>query len=599
MTTLSPPAGNPAALDDSVRRLLTTERALEDAARDLAASVAEGSGRAVDAVQLRSGRAQAALVAAHVRYQGARAGLQDYAIELHRFHRDAYDALDSDAAAQVQLHHAQQQRDEAQWQWRHACLNPGDAATIDWWRHAYDQAQRSVAQAQQASATAHAQYGQAAARLDCAAATAKGRIVAAFDGTNDGWRDYLGEAFDGIVHLIADITQWAESYFREVLAVVVDAVAAFLAAVVLAVGAILLAVVLTQLLTIVTVAVAAVLVSAIVIILAALAEVLLMMRVGAAALSVADALGLEGSDRIRFVALAVAAACPPLALFILSRVLNEVSKPPPEVKKLNPAILTAPQRKALGSLEESTPATIADLLTWAGQVDTVGGDTQAVVDVARVVSEAGEVSWIVTLPSTEDWVFLGDAGAPNDLDADLMLLLFPELRSQYEVAVLDAMEQAGIPQDEPVVLTGWSLGGIMGGSLIEAQAGGYQYAGLVCGGSPIDHMAIDAQIPVVQVKHTLDPAHRADLIDAVPDTAHHVSLWDGSRSHGASTDLKRGNVIGHHNGDYVDTLTDHLAYNALHGGPDLNDDFAEVLPWDDPNTPQHVRIEHTQYAFHE
>lgn len=599
MSALSPPAGNPAALDASLQPILTTERALEDAARDLAASFAEGSGRAIDAAEHRSGTAQAALVAAHARYQGARSGLQDYAVELHRFHRDAYDALDNDATAQGQLRYAQQERDEAQRQLRYACLNPDDPAAIERWQRAHDQAHRAVAQAHEASAAAQAQYDEAAARLDSAAVTAMGRIVAAFDGTNDGWRDHLGEAFGRVTHLAEDLAEWAESYFKGALALVLDAVAALLTAVVLAVGAILLTIVLAQLLTIVTAVAAAALILAIATILAALVELLLLLRVGAAALTIADVVGLEGSDRIRFVVMAVLAASPPLALFIQSRIRNELSKPAPEVKRLDPAKLSARQRAELRTLDTSMPATIGDLLTWAGQVDAVGGDTQAVVDVARVVSEGGDVSWIVTLPSTADWVIGGDAGAPNDLDADLMLMLFPELRTQYETAVLEAMEQAGIPNDEPVVLTGWSLGGIMGGSLIEAQAGGYQYAGLISAGSPIDHLAIGDEIPVVQVKHTLDPVHRTDLIDSVPDTAHRVSLWDGPASDGASSDLKTGNLVGHDNGDYVDTLNDHLAFNALQGGPDLNDAFAAVLPWDDPRTPQRVRVEHKQFAFHE
>lgn len=599
MTTPGPPAGNPEALDDSVQRLQATEGALLSAARALEAATAEGVGQALEATQERSGRAQAALVAAHARYQGARLGLQDYAVELHRFHRDARRAIDDHATAQWQLHQAEQQRDDARRQLRYACLNPDDPTAIDRWRQVYAQADRAVAQAHDASATAHARYEEAASRLDDAAVTAMGRIVAAFEGTNDGWRDYVGGAFDSVTHLVEDLAEWARSFFKDVLASVMDAAAAYLAAVVFAVGAILLAVVLTHLLSLVAAVVAAALVVAIAIILAALVELLLMLRVRAAALTIADVVGLEGSDRLRFVALAVLAACPPLAMFIQSRIRNELSKPPPEVKELHRAALTPTQREELRALDASTPATIGNLLAWGGQVDAVGGDSRTVVDVARVVSEAGEVSWIVTLPSTADWVVGGDAGAVNDFDADLILVLFPELRSQYEVAVLEAMKQAGIPPDEPVVLTGWSLGGIMGGSLIESGAGGYRYTGLVCAGSPIDHMAIDPRIPVVQVKHTLDPVHRTDLIDSMPDTSHHLSLWDGPASVGASSDLKTGNMVGHHHGDYVDTLNDHLAFNALHGGPDLNDAFAAVLPWDDPNTPQHVRVEHTQYAFSE
>jgi len=599
MSTLSAPAGNPAALDDSVRKYLATEQAIEKAANDIASSLAEGSGMAIEAVSDRSSKAQSALTNAHVRYQGARAALQDYSVELHRFHVDANVAIRDDAAAEAQLHHAQYQLSHAEQQLRVASMNPNDPSTIEEWRQAYTVARGAVGQAQQAVATAHANYAAAASQLDAAAHTAMGRIVAAFEGTNDGWRDYAGEALTFVTNLLDDLADWAVSFLKEVLTLVVEAVAIFLAALLIAVAVILFVVVLVQLLVILAVVVAAIIVLAIAAIVAVFAELMFLISVGARALLTADALGLEGLDRIRFVVGALNAAFPLLGLFIQSRIQNELSKPVPDVGEIDPSTLTPEQVKRLGGLDGEVPNTVDDLLRWAGQVDLIGGDTQAVVDVARIVDEQGNVSWIVTLPSTEDWVLGGDKGAPNDLDADLMLILYPELRSQYEAAVLKAMEQADIPQGDPVVLTGWSLGGIMGGSLIESHAGGYNYTGLVCAGSPIDHMAIPPDVAVLQVKHTLDPVHRTDMIDDVPDTAHHVSLWDGPRSDGASTDIKTGNVVGHKNADYVDTLHDHLTYNALNGGPDLNDDFASVLPWDDPNTPQHVTVEHTQYAFSE
>jgi hypothetical protein len=599
MTTLTAPAGNPAALDDSVQKYLVTEQALENAANDIASTLAEGSGRAIEAARDRSGKAESALVAAHTRYHGARAALQDYSVELHRFHHDANVAIQNEDTAQSQLHHAEYQLEHARQELRTASLNPDDPATIEAWQRTYEHARNAVDHAQRASADAHARYAAAVAELDTAARTAMGRIVAAFEGTNDDWRDYVGEAVNFVKNLVEDIAEWAVSFFKEVLELVVKAVAAFLAAVLLAVAVIVFAIVLVQLLVILTAVVAAIIVLAIAAIVAVLAELILLINVGATALRVADALGLEGIDRIRFVVAALGAACPLLAMFIQSRIQNELSKPVPDVAELDESKLSKEQVQELRKLDQSVPESVDDLLKWAGRVDTVGGDAQAVVDVARIVDENGDVSWIVTLPSTLDWVVGGDKGAPNDLDADLMLILFPELQSQYESAVLKAMEQARIPPGDPVVLTGWSLGGIMGGSLIESGAGGYNYAGLVCSGSPIDHMAISPEIPVLQVKHTLDPVHRTDMIDSVPDTAHHVSLWDGPGSGGASPEIKTGNLVGHENGDYVDTLSDHLRFNALNGGPDLNSDFAAVLPWDDPSTPQHVVVEHTQYAFSE
>ena len=98
MSTLGAPAGNPAVLDESVRKYVVTEQALEKAANDIAASLAEGSGMALEAARDRGDKARSALVAAHERYQGTRAALQDYSVELHRFHADANAAIEDEAS---------------------------------------------------------------------------------------------------------------------------------------------------------------------------------------------------------------------------------------------------------------------------------------------------------------------------------------------------------------------------------------------------------------------------------------------------------------------------------------------------------------------
>ena len=251
------------------------------------------------------------------------------------------------------------------------------------------------------------------------------------------------------------------------------------------------------------------------------------------------------------------------------------------------------EEKCLEDLEGNAPDSVDDFLWQAGAVDTIGGDVQTVVDIAKIVHEDGSVSWIVTLPSTKDWVVPSDAGAVNDLDADLLLLAFPELQSQYEKAALDAMKQAGIGEGEPVLLTGWSLGGILAGRLVESGAGGYDYAGLVVAGAPIDHMHIAADIPVVQVKHMTDPVHRADMIDSIPDSGTHVSLWDGPLS-AKGLDLQTGTTLGHNADQYRETLAGHVSADQT-----LNDDFREFFVVDDPNHTGSPTIGHTQYAFSE
>lgn len=42
-------------------------------------------------------------------------------------------------------------------------------------------------------------------------------------------------------------------------------------------------------------------------------------------------------------------------------------------------------------------------------------------------------------------------------------MMTPSLRSQYERAILEAMKQAGVGADDPVMLVGFSQGGIVAG----------------------------------------------------------------------------------------------------------------------------------------
>ena len=596
MSALAAPPGNPAALQTSIDQLAATEAALADAAARIEATLADGEGKSIEELRSRSGRATAGMRAAHERYTAATGALRDYAVELNRFHNEAYAAIAAYDEAAARLATAQWSLADAEREVIEAALQPDLPQLLEEARQLRRNARRAVEAATEAMAVAHQAYLNACEAIAEAARIAAERIKAGFDATVDSLLDRLQELWDGVTNLLASIVEWALNFFQQVLEVLAAAVELFLTALLVVLLVIALIVVLVIALVLIVVLLVIV-VALITLIVAYLAELFLAGYLG---YQLADLLGLEGAERLRLIVAMVSAVCPALGIFIVSRLLDEAMKPTPSVALLDESQLDKGKSEALGELDDMVPQDTADLLRMAGLVDTVGGADQAVVNVTRVVDEQGNVSWIVTLPSTMDWVVGGDKGAPNDLDADLMLMLFPELRTQYENAVLNAMAQAGIGKDDPVVIAGWSLGGIMGGSLIEDGAGGYNYAGLVCAGSPVDWMAIPSDVPVLQVKHTLDPVHRSDLINAGPDTANHVEVWDGPASGGISPGIKTENGVGHSNNDYVSTLRDHLDYNAANGLPDLDNPFeTTVLPFDDPHTPQRVTVTHEQFAFHE
>jgi len=595
VSTLAPPPGSPAALQTSIDQLAATEAALADAAARIEATLAEGEGQSIEELRSRSERATAGMRAAHERYAAATSALRDYAVELNRFHSEAYAAIASYDDAAARLATAQWSYAEAQREVLTAALQPDLPHLLEEARQARRNAQLAVEVATEAMEAARQAYLHACEVIAEAAKVAAQRIKAGFDATVDSLLDRLHDLWENFTNLLESIVEWALNFFQQVLELIAAAVEMFLTALLV----VLLVIVLIVALVIALVLIAALLTVVVTLVTLIVAELLKMFMAGFIGNRIADVLGLEGADKLRFIVAMVSAVSPAFGIFVVSRLIDEALKPAPEVTQLDEFSLSADQSEALSQLDTMRPRDVADLLEMAGLVDTVGGADQAVVNVTRIVDEQGNVSWIVTLPSTMDWVVDGDKGAPNDLDADLMLMLYPELRTQYEKAVLDAMSQAGIGANEPVVLTGWSLGGIMAGSLIEDGAGDYSYAGLVCAGSPIDAMAIAPDVPVIQVKHTLDPVHRLDIIDSVPPRDGMIELWDGQRSGGASDTIRTGNGVGHHNGDYVATLEDHLAYNSARG-IDLNKDFASTaFPVDDPRTPERVTVSHQQYAFHE
>lgn len=140
-------------------------------------------------------------------------------------------------------------------------------------------------------------------------------------------------------------------------------------------------------------------------------------------------------------------------------------------------------------------------------VDRLGGTVETVVDITRVVDEEGNVTWRVTLPSTQNWQAGFDwweQGAANDLGSNLALILTPSQQAAYERMVLDAMHQAGIGPDDEVMLVGFSQGGILAGKLASTPDLPFTISAIVVGGAPIDHMDIPPEVSVLSFQHTTD-----------------------------------------------------------------------------------------------
>ncbi|HWL59697.1 MAG TPA: hypothetical protein VNQ48_02310 [Microbacteriaceae bacterium] len=201
----------------------------------------------------------------------------------------------------------------------------------------------------------------------------------------------------------------------------------------------------------------------------------------------------------------------------------------------------------------ATPRTVAEAFVEAAEVDALGRDARTVVKITQLHGSDGTTRWRVVLPSTQEWVSLGgDRGATNDLDANLALLLAPEHRTQVERGVFEAMRQAGIAPEDPVLLVGFSQGGIMSAHLA-AHRDEQHWAGVIAAGAPIDAMPIRPGVPVVSVEHFGDPVPRLEP-GLAPDRAARDN-WTTIRA--ASSATSDGLVGIHSAVEYDATLRRH------------------------------------------
>jgi poly(3-hydroxybutyrate) depolymerase len=98
----------------------------------------------------------------------------------------------------------------------------------------------------------------------------------------------------------------------------------------------------------------------------------------------------------------------------------------------------------------------------------------------------------------------------NDLDSNLALMLTPSQQAAYERAVIQAMLDAGIGPDVPVMLTGWSQGGILAGKMAADPNSPFNIQAIYVSGAPIDSMNIPDSVSVISVQHTDDPVTKLD-----------------------------------------------------------------------------------------
>ena len=513
--------GNPAILAQRTHDYLAAADEIARVASELRSlgQDYDGLSEALETLREQTATVSSQLDQAHARYRGTSVALKEYAVALGEAQRKAdHAAADLEhgdrllAGAEEDLACAQSHQralDES------GSVNPAsvDAADED-----VREATRRMLAAQEVVHAANAAIEQARRDRDAAAELAISRIHAAIEGSNDSLLDRLGALVEALGDFLSAVGRW----IQEFLADVVDFLQRLVATVI-----------------------------AILVIVALVAVVLL---VAAAMIAAGGVLAILGT--------LIAAGLMILLAVVIARIASDVLAPDPTVAPHFPDDEDTTHVSDLDNVLDDT-AEVDQL----GDTDGDGVDDASVVKVVKVVDEDGTVRWRVILPSTQEWLtMLGDKGAVNDLDSNLALMLTPALQTQYERAVLEAMRQAGVGPDDPVMLVGFSQGGIMAGHLA-AYNNDFNWSAVVVSGAPVDGMPIPDHVHVVSVQHRGDVVPGLDFmtLDGEPK---HNEHWVTIQADGPGS-----SPLDKHNADaYSDTFGAHL--DEVPPGWRLEDFFA-------------------------
>ena len=159
-----------------------------------------------------------------------------------------------------------------------------------------------------------------------------------------------------------------------------------------------------------------------------------------------------------------------------------------------------------------------------GEIDKYGGKDYSRIRVVQSEGDDGVKRWIVEIPSTKSW---DPSAGPALNDVTACLEEMGGRSSQLEAAVRDAMNQAGVQKGDPVMLTGFSLGGITAGHLASDSSftSDYNVQAVLTAGSPVARFDIGNDVQVLSIEHYDDIVPHLDGYDN-PDRANWTTVTD-------------------------------------------------------------------------
>ncbi|QAV69876.1 hypothetical protein ESZ53_05160 [Salinibacterium sp. UTAS2018] len=457
--------GDPTALASYGKRYLTIADAITDTTLRLNtfASDVAGAGEAVTALSERSSSAAARLARAQPRYGATAQAISVYAVSLRDAHDAASSAIERADAAAAELPYYENLRSDLS----NRLYGPQTGTEFEQVSAQLRQAQSHVDELDAGVADARAAYDRAVNYRDEAARLAIAAIEPALEAMNDTLRDQVNSWVESLPGGESLLGQW----LTDVLSGVLEPLQTLVIAVV---------------------------------------ELTIWVNTVVSLFwEIMSNLPPEKTLLQALLPGVVLAHAAGLSALLAIRLSNEERRPTPAMVRLPP--------------QDQQPARdYEDLMTRNAKLDGEGQADSTVVEIVEVLDEHGNrLGWRVLLPSTQDWqeangVFegawkpQGDQGAMNDLDSNLSLMLAPSQQAAYERAVTQAMMDAGVLPGDPVMLSGWSQGGILAGKMAADPLSPFSIQAVFTSGSPIDLMDIPESVSVISVQHKGDPVPKLD-----------------------------------------------------------------------------------------
>ena len=163
-----------------------------------------------------------------------------------------------------------------------------------------------------------------------------------------------------------------------------------------------------------------------------------------------------------------------------------------------------------GSEKLPSVTSLSGLLENSAQIDNedfLKGEKDSFARIRITKMDGEPPHYIVQIPSTQSWAAAAGS-TPNDLTSDIHAMLAKQ--TALASAVKAAMEKANIRSIDPVMLEGFSLGGITAGQMAADPSLHYNITHVVTAGSPIANFDIPSNVRVMSLEFNQDPVARLD-----------------------------------------------------------------------------------------